>query len=472
MNTSSFSRRNFLKGMTLAGLGAGLGLSLPGCSSKSAAKTSAKAKNFILMVSDGMNNGTFSAAQHWMNLKENRDCSWMQLYVDGLASRHLVETPCANSLVTDSAAASSAWGIGHRVNMGSINTMPDGSMPTPLALLAKAKGKSAGMVSTARITHATPAGFAANVTNRDLEDDIAAQYLTRQLDVLLGGGDKNFNPKMREDGRDLYADFAAADYRVVKSRSELNKLSQGARPILGVFSKSHVPYCIDRTHNPALKEVPSLEEMTQVALDHLSKNPKGFVLQIEAGRVDHAGHANDPATIVLEQLEFDRTIALVRKFAEADGDTMVVVTTDHGTGGFMLNGADDGYEKAGPRLLQMEECRGSFEAMEAAVNPNALQATIVDAVEKTLNFQLDSVDKKSLVDALAADGSQSMYGTSNAISNTLHHTLFKRYSVMWTSHNHTADLVEMAIFGPGKDCLPGFVENWQLHHSVRKILSI
>jgi alkaline phosphatase len=469
---STFSRRSFLKGMTLAGLSTGLGFNLTGCKKTTPnGKTTAHAKNLILMVSDGMNNGTFSAVNHWYNAKENRDSAWMQLYKDELASRHLVETSCANSMVTDSAAASSAWGIGHRVNMGSINTQTDGSQPKPIAMLAKAKGKSAGMVSTARITHATPAGFAANVTNRDFEDEIASQYLKRGIDVLLGGGDKKFNSKNRKDHRDLYGEFSKTGYRVTKNKTELKALQKGSKPILGVFSKSHMPYCIDRQKVEKYSDVPSLEEMTQVALDHLSQNPKGFVLQIEAGRVDHAGHANDPS-ILHEQLEYDRTVALVREFAEKDGDTLVIVTTDHGTGGFMVNGADDGYEKALGRMLEIEKVTGSFDTLESRTNRNDVPASIVKAVEDTLKIQLTKDERAFLVNSVSRDASHSMYGASNAIANALHPILFKRFSVMWTSHNHTADLVEMAIYGPGKDGLPGFVENWEVHGLMRQVLGI
>ncbi len=464
------TRRHFIQGLTLAGITVGVGAKL---SASQAIRKVPKAKNLILMVSDGMNNGTLSAANHWMKLTENKESEWMRLYTDSLAKRLLVETTCADSLVTDSAAASSAWGIGHRVNMGSINTMSDGSMPTPLAVLAKQHGKSVGMVSTARITHATPAGFAASVANRNMEDPIAVQYLERALDVLLGGGDKHFNPIARKDKRNLYADYAQAGYRVVTKRSTMQQLKHTKNPILGVFCKDHLPYCIDRTHKESLKQqIPSLEEMTQVALKHLSQNPEGFVLQVEAGRVDHAGHANDPATILFEQLEFDRTIGLVRAFAEKEGDTLVAVTTDHGTGGFMLNGADDGYRNAQKRFLKMGHCKGSFDSIEEQLDPVNKSENIAAVVEKTLSIQLEETERKVLQKALQTDKSQSLYHTSNAMANALHPILFKRFSVNWTSHNHTADLVEMALFGPGSNLLPGYIENWQLHHAFRKALQI
>ncbi len=425
------------------------------------------------MVSDGMNNGTFSAANHWLNLKENRNSEWMQLYSEKLASRHLVETSCADSLVTDSAAASSAWGIGKRVNMGSINTMPDGSMPDPLAVLAKKAGKLAGMVTTATITHATPAGFAANVVKRSMQSEIAVQYLERRLDVLLGGGDKYFDPSKRKDWRNMYSEYEDAGYCLLRDRNSLNDVkSDESRPLLGVFSDGHIPYCIDRTNNKTLNEtVPSLEEMTKVALDRLDQGTEGFVLQIEAGRVDHAAHGNDPAALIFEQLEFDRTIALVRKFAEENGETMVVVTTDHGTGGFMINGADDGYHFAQERFLSLANCKGSYESVEQSYDENP-GADIVALIEANFGIVLNEKEKANLLDAMKKDSSEGLYSIRNAITDSLYPILFRHFSVSWTSHNHTADLVEMAMFGPGSDILPGFVENWEVNKHCRKVLGI
>ena len=467
----NLSRRGFLKGAAATGIGAGFFLNLNGQTDAKTETSGKKAKNLILMVSDGMNNGTFAAANHWLNYNENRDSAWMKLYSDKFAMRRLVETSCANSIVTDSAAASSAWGIGQRVNLGSINVAPDGSKPTPLALLAKAKGKSAGMVTTARITHATPAGFAANVHDRDLEEIIAEQYLERKIEVLLGGGDEFFAPEKREDTKDLYAAYDQAGYQIVKNREELTKASVSDQPLLGVFSKGHVPFYIDRANNTEIgAKTPSLELMTTAALDRLSRNPNGFVLQIEAGRVDHAAHVMDPASIIYEQLEFDRTIDLVRKFAEKHGDTLVAVTTDHGTGGFMLNGAYDGYENA-VRFLDLSKCKGSYETLLHRVDLKNIQDTLVPAIESVLNIQLGAAEKERLF-MLLEHPQVPWLDKTKQIGQALNSVLFNHFSVAWTSNNHTGDLVELAMFGPGAEILPGYVENWQLHGMFRDVLGI
>jgi len=472
----SFSRRQFIKGAAASALSAGFLFNrrLGATEVIAPAIITGKVKNFILMVSDGMNNGTFTAANHWLNITENRDSEWMQLYKDGIATRRLCETSCADSLVTDSAAASSAWGIGMRVNKGSINIAPDGSTPDPIALLAKAKGKSAGMVSTARITHATPAGFAAAVEDRDTDPVIATQYLDRRIDVLLGGGDNHFNPSVREDGRDLYAEFGAAGYQIVKSRDEMLALGRSdSKPLLGVFCKDHIPYFIDRKNQAALgQQNPSLEEMTKVALDRLSQNPNGFVLQIEAARVDHAAHANDPATIIPEQLEFDRTIRVVRDFVENRGDTLVVVTSDHGTGGFMVCRSEHGYEISQKYFENIFKCTGSYDLIQEGIQGVESHEKLVSNVERFLSISLTEPEKATLKRALELPELEGLYHSSRTIADALRPICYDRFSVNWNCYHHTADLVELAMFGPGKDVLPGFVENWQIHGAVRELMGI
>jgi len=470
----SNSRRKFLKTLGIAGVGTGALLPLSGkeVSLPSKGSSRGKVKNFILMVSDGMNCGTFTAANHWLNISENRDSEWMQLYKDGLATRHLCETSCADSIVTDSAAASSAWGIGQRVNMGAVNWTPEAKTPTPIGMLAKQAGKSVGMVSTARIPHATPAGFVANMEKRNMEDQIAAQYLERKIDVLLGGGDRFFNPEKRKDGLDLYTKYQTAGYHVVKDQVELAKVGNGNQPLLGVFSNDHMPYWVERMHQAEFKNVPSLEQMTEVALQRLSRNSKGFFLQIEAARVDHAAHGNDPATVVTEQLEFDRTIGVVRKFAELSGDTLVVITSDHGTGGFMLCGADDGYEKAGPRFTEMMRSVGSLEQVKREVKDWKDFNSVYRALEHNYAIQLSEFEREAIHAGLMKPNELGLYGGLENFSEALNPIFFQRYSVSWNCFNHTADLVELGAMGPGAEAIPGFLENWQLNGIVREMTGV
>ena len=126
-----------------------------------------KAKNIILLVSDGMSTGTLNMADLFLNRKYGKGSNWIQLYKDNRVSRALMDTASASSIVTDSAAASSSWGGGFRVNNGSLNVGPDGKPHLPIWQKFKKTGKMAGCVTTVPITHATPAGFCVNSKSRN-----------------------------------------------------------------------------------------------------------------------------------------------------------------------------------------------------------------------------------------------------------------------------------------------------------------
>lgn len=202
------------------------------------------------MVSDGMSPGVLTLAEAYSKLTRNRGTRWWQLYSDPKAARGLMDTASASSLVTDSAAASSAWGSGKRIANGVINIDCEGKELTPIAAVLKRKPQTRiGLVTTATVTHATPAGFAAAVPHRDLEDLIAPQYRDR-VDLILGGGAKFFSRESRTDGRELWDDFSKSGYQVVRDRDGL--LNSQSAKLLGIFSKGHLPFEIDRIHNSEL----------------------------------------------------------------------------------------------------------------------------------------------------------------------------------------------------------------------------
>ena len=148
-------------------------------SAQPAARPARKVRGVVFMVSDGMSPGVLTLAEAYSKLTRQRGTQWWSLLNDRSAARGLMDTASANSMVTDSAAASSARGGGERVNNGSINVNPAGKELTPIAAILKKTSARVGLVSTATITHATPAGFAACVSKRGEEDDIAPQYLVK-----------------------------------------------------------------------------------------------------------------------------------------------------------------------------------------------------------------------------------------------------------------------------------------------------
>lgn len=463
-NISASSRRQFLK---LSGL-AGAASILPGCtpSATTEVKSAGQAKNVIYLMVDGLCNGTVGLAHHWHLRHKATPLNWMQLFEREGLHRAYQDTASANSPVTDSAAAASAWGSGQRVNNGSINIDPSGKLLKPILSYAKEAGKATGLVTSCRITHATPAGFSTNVPKRGMEDTIAQQYLEREIDVLLGGGARHFL-QTQEDGSviDYIPQFKAKGYQIVKTASELSAI-RGGGLLLGLFSQSHIPYAIDRQNDRAYKDVPSLVDMFSAALTQLDGAKDGFVLQVEGGRVDHAGHGNDPGGILHEFLEFDACIPIALEFIESHPDTMLVVTTDHGTGGCQLDGAGSAYLDSGPALDRINQLRHSFEWLQ-----QGFEATgkFNPALVKTA-LGIDPTDTQAAIVQAALDA-EAQY-LSGALNQAFGKQLKELTAVGWTSDKHTSECVELFAFGPGSETIPPLIKNYEIFGILTKALGI
>ena len=468
------SRRQFLKGAGLAGAAT----ALTACTSlaKPDASTSVSepkpAKNLIFLVADGMCNGTLALAHHWSVHNRGEKLHWMQLYGrDGL-SRAFMETRSASSPVTDSAAAASSWGSGQRVYNGTINFSTEGKELTPIYTYARAAGKATGLVTTCTVTHATPAGFVANVKNRGQEKDIAEQYLERDIDVILGGGLGQFKySESEKDGisrpaGNLFPDFEAKGYTIARNRGDLTKAT-GSKKLLGLFSGGHVPYAIDRKNDTALTAIPSLPEMFKAALTSLQRAEKGFVLQVEGGRVDHAGHANDAATILHEQLEFDDCIPIALEFIEKNPDTLLIVTTDHGTGGCQLDGKGSAYVESGPALDAINDITQSLSWLaERFKLSGEFDAALF---EKHTGIKPIAEQVERIQDALL---DPEMKYLSSFMSGVFANQLWQKTAVGWSSNNHTSECVELLAFGPGSSAIPHYIENYELFGYVTNALGL
>ena len=309
------NRRSLLKG----GLLAGLTIPFTGVSDVIAKPIggSKKAKNIIMMVSDGMSIGTLNMADLYSNRILGVSSKWLGLYRDNKAVRALMDTASASAMVTDSAAASSSWGGGMRVRNGSLNVGMKGEKPQPILQKFKEKGKKVGCVTTVPITHATPAGFCINIDNRGGQDIIAELYLGLKFDVMMGGGHKYFGEKRA--GGNLIPKYLTQGYKVVENRDEMLALNNN-KPVLGLFAEDGLPYEVDRKHDKNLmKSTPSLAEMTMKAIDLMKDNKDGFALQVEGGKVDWAAHSNDVSGLIFDQLAFDEAVGKVIEFAEKDG---------------------------------------------------------------------------------------------------------------------------------------------------------
>ena len=457
---SATSRRDFLRASVVTSAVFGAETALTAQDSRRTAEAGRAPRNVIFMVSDGMNHGALALARQYRGLAEQRETHWTRLYRERPVVRSLVETFSANSCVTDSAAAASAWGGGKRVNNGVLNVLPDGKPVRTLHEKLRAAGRRTGLVTTATITHATPAGFAANVDSRADEAVIAQQYLDRRVDVLLGGGQKFFSPELR-------VKYSAAGYDLVETRAALQKLPNTAlKPLLGVFTESYLPFSIDRNHVPELAErVPTLAEMTQVALDRLQHAPQGFFLMVEGARIDHAGHANDAAASIHDQLAFDDAIGTVLAFIDRHPDTLLVLTTDHGCGGIQMNGvsakANQGFAPGlyNASTVSFERLRG-FQRSAEWLKQNGVGglsgAKLGEALKQYTGLTLTDEQLKTAqgLKLAAADAFQAHTG------------------IGWTSGNHTGELVEFCAHGPGSRLFPALMQNREVHGLLLQALEI
>ena len=266
----------------------------------------------------------------------------MRLYTHPAARAGYMNMRSLNSLVTDSAAAACSWGSGTRIINGMMNQAGNGTpLKTLYELLADA-GWSRGLVTTAEITHATPAGFAACAESRDMATKIATQYLDQKIDILLGGGSKFFDQTYRLDKRDLPTEYRDAGYFVMENLAQLSAAPTSKR-WLGLFSRSHLPYTLDQIADArASSTIPTLATMTTAALRRLEGESK-FILQVEGGRIDHACHNNDAAAALRDQIAFDEALDVCVEFQKCDPETLLVITTDHGNASLALNGSGDAY---------------------------------------------------------------------------------------------------------------------------------
>lgn len=432
----------------------------------------------IMVVSDGMSLGTLSLADQFAAATRGRALEWANLWRDSHVTTALMNMRSLNSLVTDSAAAASSWGGGSRVTNGALNVLPDGRPLTPLATLFRQAGWKTGLVSTAEITHATPAGFAANVDDRAKAQVIAEQYLARELDVLLGGGADYFDAKKRDDRRDLFAAYAAAGYRVFHDRDALLAAPADGR-CLGIFAAGHLPYSIDRAADGRLtRAVPTLAEMTHAALRRLERADH-FLLQVEGARIDHAAHASDAAAAIHDQLALDDALAEVLAFQRAHPDTLVVAATDHGNSNPGLNGMGTGYAKSSQHFARLAAVRRSVPAMLAALQQLAggkpagqrelLDGSkvdvwrlepqqIMDVVAEGAGWRMPAMRAVRFARFLEGDADP-LFDQMISPVTQFGQVLANHLGIGWTGNSHTSDYVPLAAVGPGAERFRGFVEN-------------
>ncbi|MFY9460166.1 MAG: alkaline phosphatase [Aquabacterium commune] len=460
-----------------------------------------KAKNVIFFVGDGMGVSTVTAARILQGQMANADGERNSLAFEKLPYLALSKTYSANQQTSDSAPTMTAMIAGVKTNDGILGVGPEVSRNEPnqavidqykvpsLLQIAETKGYATGVISTARLTHATPAATYAHSSNRNWErndqvpapaaatgvKDIAAQLVDNfgagaigdGIEVVLGGGRREFTPTTvtsaegttgrRTDGRDLAQEFVTkfnGEYVQTKSQFDSFDPASGKR-LIGLFEDSHMEYEHDRAGDTGGE--PSLAEMTAKAIDVLKRNPKGYVLVVEAGRIDHGHHVGNAYRALTDTIAMSDAVKVAMDKVDMK-DTLVVVSADH-SHVFTIAG----YPKRGNPILGKVVAPGATSpALAADGNP---YTTVSYA--NGLGFRENSNKEDAYGDGL---GSQVGRFANLSLVDTTHPNFHQEALVPLSSETHAGEDVAIFAGGPRAHLFHGVREQNYIFHVMKDAL--
>jgi len=468
-----------------------------------AAKNSRKrAKNIILFVGDGMGVSTVTAARIYDGQLKGKMGEENRLFFETFPYQAMAKTYNTNQQTPDSAGTMTAMmtgmkskagviSVGQNMARGNCSNLAGNTLTTALEHAEKI-GMSTGIVSTARLTHATPAATYAHVPDRNFEDDrdaskfadvsgckdIASQLIDLKdrygngLEVALGGGRKNFIKRVdgadpenggqgeRLDGRDLTAEWMAnyPNSSYIWNQAQFDAVDTTSTDhLLGLFNMSHMEYEEDRLYDAGGE--PSLSEMTGKAIEVLEKNKKGFFLHVEAGRIDHAHHAGNAQRALLDTVEFANAVQKAYEMTDPK-DTLIIVTADH-SHVFTIAG----YPTRGNPIL------GKVVGNDSAGNPNLNPALAKDDMPYTTLGYTNGLGFADL--AVGGDTRYSEPGAAGIrtdLSNvdTEGQGFHQEAMVPLGSETHAAEDVAIYASGPGASLFQGTVEQNVIFHVMNK----
>ncbi|WP_425408724.1 alkaline phosphatase [Hyphococcus sp.] len=428
---------------------------------KAARPNKRPARNVILFVADGMDPTTVAATRIYDGQSRGEDGEENLLSFERFAALAMSKTYNTDSQTPDSAGTMSAMVTGYKTKAGVISLTDaairgdcasslNAAAPTFIEL-AEDAGLATGVVSTARLTHATPAAAYAHAPQRNWERDsttpdeakaagcrdIASQLIDFDhgdgVDLAMGGGRSNFmtgeqadpeDPSQRggrEDGRDLVAEWTAksAAHAFVWNKAQFDAIDPSTDPrVLGLFERSHMQYEADR--NDSAGGEPSLEEMTRKAIEILSRNANGYALVIEAGRVDHAHHDGNAARALHDAQEYAQAVAAARELTDP-ADTLIIVTADHGHtltfAGYPLKGNDilglastaPEYDRVGDGIARATDGK-PYTTLGYANGPGAVFAGDADLSDGRPALSGDTVKQKDFLQQSLVPTSSETHG--------------------------------------------------------------
>lgn len=427
-------------------------------------------KNIIVMIPDGTSVGVYSAARWFKFYNKLGDGLNLDPYFTGT-----VTTFSSNAPIGDSAPTGSTYATGVLQQSGNVAIYPDASendlfpvdttrtwqpAATILEALKIEKQKAVGLVVTCEFPHATPADFSAHHYKRSNYSALAAQMAYQNLDVMFGGGNGILTGDMRQHFKNSGTTLISDDRDALLNYDDEGK-------VWALFGDKALPYDMDR--NP--DKVPSLAEMTEKALQLLSKKEEGFFLMVEGSQVDWAAHANDAAAIIHEYLAFDEAVGKVMEFARNDGNTAVLVLSDHGNSGFTIGSNNcPGYDK-----LNIDQLFGTVSKIK--LSANGIESILMKT--KPENFKaafkeytdIDLTDEELQTLLSSKNYQESDYtkaGTSKNMAHNVVNILNSHMCFGFTTGGHTGEEVLLASYHPQGDLLRGNVPNREVNRYLQK----
>ncbi|KAI1370225.1 alkaline phosphatase-like protein [Hypoxylon crocopeplum] len=440
-----------------------------------------EARNFIYIVPDGYGQASQTMARDYVSLLQNGENPRAPVSIQLAADRMVignVRTQASDNLITDSAAAATAFGCGVKTYNNAIAVDDDGSPVGSILEAAKLKGFKTGLVVTSTINHATPACYAAHVKDRNSYEKIAeheigySHPLGPVVDILMGGGRCYFKPQSdptscRSDDIDLFGFAKEKGYRVLQDRVGFDGLNKGLSktgdlPYIGLFNDDQMMYEIDRSRQP--EQEPSLLEMVETALNSLDRatkwSLKGYFLMIEASRIDHAGHANDPAAHLHDTIMYNDVMGFVRDWIDKHPDTLMMSAADHECGGLTLNGFNP---------IPLKDVSMSIEQVGRlwdAYNGTDRRAYLIETILP--GYGLTGLSNAEIDMVLENDN----------VGGDLTRLLSSKAGVNWSTGGHTASDVTLYGYGNGwrggnlKSDMAGNHDNSELPAYIEGVLKV
>jgi alkaline phosphatase len=468
-----------------------------------------RAKNVILFIGDGLGPAHMALGMHYAREVEGRKLQLQELMEEGETGYVL---PISyQKVVTDSAAAATQIGTGILGRNESVGLDAEGGPLETILEWAERQGLATGIVTNMRLTHATPAALASHQIWRYNEEQNFADEMVMEhdIEVLLGGGARAMVPRgkrvseflpgvpaaldgdsRRSDDRNLVEEARARGYSIASDRVALREASPNATKLMGLFSATHLPYVVDRRAEK-LENTPSLVDLTTAALDVLEQSGKGFFLLVEGGRIDYAGHDNDAGNMLHEILEFDEAVGVGRGFQSEHPDTLIIVTADHGTGGFSFSYQRDsvdpelrlpsgevyqmrrGYPgKKELALLGRQSASFDHILERAGTDPGKLQEEVKRSTGLDLTWAEASraAARSSEGVAEVCDFQEFYADDDDRASALLGRALARQTFVVWSTGGHTTEPILTFGSGPGAAALRGVYVNTHLHRVMRESL--